>query len=214
MVLALPYIRWDGLTGRENLIQQWAVVVSAISETKDVAESIVDTLLQIASHRDLVSHIPVEVLSWLTKSLPLPPVCRGRDVGSCTHVIQAVRALEDIEILRSYFLLIWSEWNCFSLGDSDGTSSRRSFYSSDNMSSRPQLYTPIVISPPRSYASNWTPPPRPPYSPRTTPSPHQSYSSRTIPSPHTGGKGTLTQWVHCEFVVSFEAIRPVITQQV
>ena len=31
---------------------------------------------------------------------------------------------------------------------------------------------------------------------------------------HTGGKGSLTQWVHCEFVVSFEAIRPVITQQV
>ena len=30
----------------------------------------------------------------------------------------------------------------------------------------------------------------------------------------TGGKGTLTQWVHCEFVVSFEAIRPVVTQQV
>ena len=30
----------------------------------------------------------------------------------------------------------------------------------------------------------------------------------------TGGKGTLTQWVHCEFVVSFEAIRTVITQQV
>ena len=30
----------------------------------------------------------------------------------------------------------------------------------------------------------------------------------------TGGKGTLTQWVHCEFVVSFEAIRLVITQQV
>ena len=31
---------------------------------------------------------------------------------------------------------------------------------------------------------------------------------------HTGGEGALTQWVHCEFVVSFEAIRPVITQQV
>ena len=30
----------------------------------------------------------------------------------------------------------------------------------------------------------------------------------------TGGEGTLNQWVHCEFVVSFEAIRPVITQQV
>ena len=31
-------------------------------------------------------------------------------------------------------------------------------------------------------------------------------------TPHTGGEGSLTQWVHCEFVVSFEAIRPVITQ--
>ena len=31
---------------------------------------------------------------------------------------------------------------------------------------------------------------------------------------HTGGKWTLTQWVHCEFVASFEAICPVITQQV
>ena len=32
--------------------------------------------------------------------------------------------------------------------------------------------------------------------------------------PLTGGKGSLTQWVHCEFVVNFEAIRPVITQWV
>ena len=30
----------------------------------------------------------------------------------------------------------------------------------------------------------------------------------------TGGEGSFTQWVHCEFIVSFEAIRLVITQQV
>ena len=30
----------------------------------------------------------------------------------------------------------------------------------------------------------------------------------------TGGEGSFTQWVHCEFVVSFEAIHPVVTQQV
>ena len=41
-----------------------------------------------------------------------------------------------------------------------------------------------------------------------TPSPLSS------PCPFTGGEGSLTQWVHCEFVVSFEAIRPVITQRV
>ena len=30
----------------------------------------------------------------------------------------------------------------------------------------------------------------------------------------TGGKWSFTQWVHCEFIVSFEAICPVITHQV
>ena len=30
----------------------------------------------------------------------------------------------------------------------------------------------------------------------------------------TGGEGSLTQWVHCEFIVGFEAIHPVITQWV
>ena len=41
-------------------------------------------------------------------------------------------------------------------------------------------------------------------------------SSQPSSSPvsDTGSKGSLTQWVHCEFVVSFEAICPVITQRV
>jgi hypothetical protein len=30
----------------------------------------------------------------------------------------------------------------------------------------------------------------------------------------TGSKGEFTQWVHCEFFVSPETIRPVVTQQV
>ena len=32
--------------------------------------------------------------------------------------------------------------------------------------------------------------------------------------PHTGGKGVITQWVHGEFIVSFETICPVNTHQV
>ena len=39
-------------------------------------------------------------------------------------------------------------------------------------------------------------------------------SRRREDTAHTGGEGSFTQWVHCEFVVSFEAIRPVVTQQV
>ena len=39
-------------------------------------------------------------------------------------------------------------------------------------------------------------------------------SHRELVSDNTGGEGSFTQWVHCEFVVSLEAIHPVITQQV
>ena len=41
-----------------------------------------------------------------------------------------------------------------------------------------------------------------------------AFGGRNTPFLSTGGEGSLTQWVHCEFVVSFETIRPVITQQV
>ena len=41
-----------------------------------------------------------------------------------------------------------------------------------------------------------------------------AHDKSVLKSPLTGGEGSLTQRVHCEFIVSFEAIRPVITQQV
>ena len=50
------------------------------------------------------------------------------------------------------------------------------------------------------------------YSPPISQAPNEN--EEAIPVPDTGGKGSLTQWVHFEFVVSFEAIRPVITQRV
>ena len=53
-----------------------------------------------------------------------------------------------------------------------------------------------------------------PSPPPTRAPPDISFKVGDLHQAHTGGKGTLTQWVHCEFVVSFEAIRPVITQQV
>ena len=53
------------------------------------------------------------------------------------------------------------------------------------------------------------------------PEPHQDCAraeiarlERSLIVPDTGGEGSFTQWVHCEFVVSFEAFRPVITQEV
>jgi len=68
-------------------------------------------LLQIASVDHLVPFIPVDVWLWLTKGSALPPTCMGRYVGTRSRVVKAVRALKDVEILKSYFLVVWSEWN-------------------------------------------------------------------------------------------------------
>jgi len=114
IVLVFPHIRWRWLTTREDLIQRWAAAASAVPCTEEVAQSVVNTLLQIASQKELISHIPADAWLWLAKRPSLPPVCRGRDVGTRAHVVRAVRALKDIEALKSYFLLVWSEWNHFS----------------------------------------------------------------------------------------------------
>ena len=111
IVLASPYIRWSRLWDRGDLVERWATATSAVPYTEDVGQSVVDVLLQIASVDQLVPSIPVDIWSWLAKRPPLPPTCFGLYVGTWSHVVKAVRALEDIEVLKSYLLLVWSEWN-------------------------------------------------------------------------------------------------------
>jgi hypothetical protein len=41
----------------------------------------------------------------------LPPECSGRSRGSSADVVRQIRGLGDIEILKSYLLLVWSEWD-------------------------------------------------------------------------------------------------------
>jgi hypothetical protein len=72
---------------------------------------VVDTLLQIASESKLLPHISVDIWLWLTKRPSLPPLCQGRYGGTHPDIVKAVRALEDLEILKSYLLLVWSEWD-------------------------------------------------------------------------------------------------------
>ena len=79
--------------------------------TEEVGRSAVDTLLQIASVDSLRSHIPTDSWSWLSNRPPLPTICLGRRVGSQKDVVHQVRELGDVEILKSYFLLVWSEWD-------------------------------------------------------------------------------------------------------
>ena len=92
----------------------WAEAVSTVPKEEAIAPSVVDTLFQFASSGLLPSDFSGDAWSWLTLRPSLPPVCKGRDEGGCPEVMKSVQNLEDIEILKSYLLLIWSEWNCLS----------------------------------------------------------------------------------------------------
>lgn len=111
VVLVLPCIPWNWLIGREDLIQRWASAVSMVPYTDECAEDVANVLLQIASEEKLLPYITPGIWRWLIKQPALPPVCRGRDVGTTTRVVDAVRDLKDIEILKSYLLIAWSEWD-------------------------------------------------------------------------------------------------------
>ena len=111
IILVSPHIYWGLLTERRDLVQQWAAAISAVPYTEEVAQSVVGTLLQIAYYSQLLPHIPTDIWSWLNKRPSLPPTCEGRYYGTRLPVAKAVLELKDIEILKSYFLLVWSEWD-------------------------------------------------------------------------------------------------------
>ena len=79
--------------------------------SEEVGRSVVDALFQIAYNNALRSHIPIDIWAWLKRRPSLLPVCKGRIYGSTPDVVRYIRKLGDIEILKSYFLLVWSEWD-------------------------------------------------------------------------------------------------------
>jgi len=112
IILVSPHINWGDLRDGGDFVQQWAAATSAVPDTEEVAQSIVHTLLQIAYHNQLLPYIPANIWLWLNKQPSIPPTSLGCDYGTHLLVVKAVRKLKDIEIIKSYFLLVWSEWNC------------------------------------------------------------------------------------------------------
>ena len=111
IILVSPHIHQSLLTERGDLVQWWAETASTVPYTEEVAGGVVDTLLQIASKAKLVRYIPVNVWSWLTRRPSLPPICMGRRFGTRAQIVKVVRELKDIEVLKSYLLLVWLEWD-------------------------------------------------------------------------------------------------------
>ena len=110
LVLASPYVPWGRWDFGEDRARIWAVAASAVPKDEDIAPSIINTLFQIAYCELLPPHLYSDAWSWLILRPSLPAVCKGREVGSIPRVLQTVQDLKDVEILKSYLLLIWSEW--------------------------------------------------------------------------------------------------------
>jgi len=111
IVLVSPHIEWRVIRDNEDLAQLWVAAASTVQYTEEVARCVVAALLLIASNDMQSQYLTVDVWSWLTKRPSLPPSCLSRSRGSLWRVVKAVRGLGDIEILKSYLLITWSEWN-------------------------------------------------------------------------------------------------------
>lgn len=110
VVLVSPHIPWRLLVERGDLVQRWGAVVSTTPPTEELSRGVVDALLLIASQRELSPHITLGAWSWLKKRSSLPPECMGRFVGARLDIVKTVQGLKDIEVLKSYLILVWSEW--------------------------------------------------------------------------------------------------------
>jgi len=110
-ILASPHLWLWKFPASKHLIQSLAVAVSEIPYADEVGTSVVDTMLQVAFNPSLRSSIPPDMWSWLNKRPSLPPVCWGRYLAGHANILQTVRALRDTETLKSFLLLVWSEWN-------------------------------------------------------------------------------------------------------
>jgi hypothetical protein len=112
IILVAPYLGlcWRQPSGTHDLTPKWLAATSVAPHTEELSGSVVDTLLQIAADDDLWRSIPTDVWLWLNERPPLPSVCAGRLLAGRREVVQRVQELNDIKILTSYLILVWSEW--------------------------------------------------------------------------------------------------------
>ena len=105
-----PHLRWDAGVHGEREVTLWAAATLTAPNTEEGSRCAVEALLQIASIQPLREYIPTDVWAKLKTRPSLPPVCWGRRCGTTPEVVSFLRRLEDPEILKAYFLLVWSEW--------------------------------------------------------------------------------------------------------
>ena len=76
-ILMSPHLPWH-LFSNKHWVQLWATAASAVPYTDEIGQSVVGTLLYIASNLSLQPHLPIHMWSWLDSPPVLPPICAGR----------------------------------------------------------------------------------------------------------------------------------------
>ena len=109
IISTLPYIGWDVYADPTTVVSSWIVAALAVPYS-EVDQNMTQALLMVSCNDDMRPHIPVNVWAWLNKRPFLPPISQGRPEASRFFVVRHIRKLGDIEILKSYFFLVWSEW--------------------------------------------------------------------------------------------------------
>jgi len=110
-VLASPHISWSNGLYDKNTVTGWAEAALQFPYDEILGWTLVDALFQITSVDSLWPHIPVGIWARLKKQPTLPYRCSGRSNGTKGDVVRHVRALGDIQVFRSYLVLVWSEWD-------------------------------------------------------------------------------------------------------
>lgn len=116
IALISPFVPWDGALNNKVAVTRWAAAASAIPYTEEVGQSVVVALLQIASVRFLRPHVPIDMWGWIKRPPSLPLTYNGRLDVTHTALIPYIRRLGDIDILKSYLFLVWTDRDPFRPG--------------------------------------------------------------------------------------------------
>ena len=109
IALISPYLPWESALNNKVAVTRWAAAASATPYTEEIGQSVVDVLLQIALIDFLRPHIPIEIWGWLKRQPSLPPMYHGLSDGTRVPTLTYVRRLRDVDLLKSYFLLVWTD---------------------------------------------------------------------------------------------------------
>ena len=109
IALISPFVPWGGALNNTIAVSRWAAAASAIPYTEEVGLSVVDALFQIAYIDLLRPHIPIEMWGWVKRGVSFPSVCSGLALGARVSTVAYVRKLGDVDLLKSYFVLIWTD---------------------------------------------------------------------------------------------------------